>query len=474
MGKGGEPMETEKILLVDDDEINLMMTEMVLSEMGYMVTTAQSGEEAIALLRASHYDLLLLDVVMYPLTGLETLARIREIPEIKGIRTVFLTASSDRMDMTEAIRLGALDFIRKPALPENLLSIVRHALLIREKETILAVDDDEMSLLAVQELFGIRYDVRSAASGAEALREIEKEPPDLVLLDLHMPEMNGIEVLHRIRDIDACENLPVVFLTADTDSNTEADLFKEGAMDYIAKPFVMQVAMQRIRRILDLKHLQNSLHDEVDRKTKAFQESNEKLHNLSAQIVRALVGAIDAKDPYTNGHSARVAEYAREIARRLGMSANAIREVYNVAILHDVGKIGIPSTIINKSGKLTDEEYDLIKSHAMKGCSILKPISEMPSLSIGARWHHERYDGKGYPDGKAGEDIPEIARIICVADCYDAMSSDRSYRKALPQSLVRSEIERNKGTQFDPRIAEIMLQMIDEDKGYRMNGSHKD
>ena len=275
MGKDGEPMETEKILLVDDDEINLMMTEMVLSEMGYMVTTAQSGEEAIALLRASHYDLLLLDVVMYPLTGLETLARIREIPEIKGIRTVFLTASSDRMDMTEAIRLGALDFIRKPALPENLLSIVRHALLIREKETILAVDDDEMSLLAVQELFGIRYDVRCAASGAEALREIEKEPPDLVLLDLHMPEMNGIEVLHRIRDIDACENLPVVFLTADTDSNTEADLFKEGAMDYIAKPFVMQVAMQRIRRILDLKHLQNSLHDEVDRKTKAFQESNE-------------------------------------------------------------------------------------------------------------------------------------------------------------------------------------------------------
>ncbi len=466
-------MEKEKILLVDDDEINLMMTEMVLTEMGYAVTTAQSGEEAIALLRASHYDLLLLDVVMYPLTGIETLARIRETPEIKGIRTVFLTASSDRMDMTEAIRLGALDFIRKPALPENLLSVVRQSLLIREKETILAVDDDDMSLIAVQELFGIRYDVRCASSGAEALQEIEKDPPDLVLLDLHMPEMDGIEVLHRIRDIETCENLPVVFLTADTDADTEAELFKEGAMDFIGKPFVMQVAMQRIRRILDLKHLQDSLHDEVDRKTKAFQESNQKLHNLSEQIVRALTGAIDAKDPYTNGHSARVAEYAREIALRLGMSAKETAEVYNVAILHDVGKIGIPEEIINKPGKLSEEEYEMIKGHAMKGFTILQTISEMPSLSIGARWHHERYDGTGYPDGKAGNEIPEIARIICVADCYDAMSSDRSYRKALPQSLVRSEIERNKGTQFDPRVAEVMLQMIDEDKDYRMNGSRQ-
>lgn len=467
-------MKAEKILLVDDDEINLMMTEMVLSEMGYAVTTAQSGEDAIAMLRAAHYDLLLLDVVMYPLTGLETLARIREIPEIKGIRTVFLTASSDRMDMTEAIRLGALDFIRKPALPENLLSTVRRALLIREKETILAVDDDEMSLTAVQALFGIRYTVRCASSGAAALKEIEKEPPDLVLLDLHMPEMDGLEVLHRIRDIEACENLPVVFLTADTSADTEAELFKEGAMDFIGKPFVTQVAMQRIRRILDLKHLQDSLHDEVDRKTKAFQESNQKLNTLSAQIVRALAGAIDAKNPYTSGHSARVAAYAREIAARLGKSPKETAEIYKAAMLHDVGKIGIPSGILNKLGKLTDEEYELVQSHVLKGCAILEPISEMPLLSVGARWHHEKFDGTGYPDGKAGEDIPEIARIICVADCYDAISSDRSYRKALPQSLVRSEIERNKGTHFDPRIAEVMLQMIDEDKDYRMNGRRKE
>ena len=460
-----------KILLVDDNEINLMMTEMVLSEMHYEVTTALSGEEAIELLQNGPYDLMLLDIVMNGLSGIETLARIREMPGISGIRTIFLTSSSHMADMTEAIRLGALDFIRKPALPENLYSAVRQALLVREKDRILAVDDDEMNQIAIEELFGIRYDVHCVSSGAEALSELARERPDLVLLDLHMPDMNGLEVLKRIRDIESCENLPVVFLTADNDANTEAELFTAGAMDFIAKPLVLQVAMQRIRRILELKHLQDSLHDEVNRKTVALQESNQKLNNLSDQIIRALAGAIDANDSYTNGHSARVAEYSRELARRLGKSAAAVAEIYNIAFLHDVGKIGIPSTIINKPGKLTDEEFAIIKSHTMKGYEILKTISEMPELSIGARWHHERYDGTGYPDGKEGKNIPEIARIICVADCYDAMSSDRLYRKALPQHIVRDEIEKNKGTQFDPRIAEVMLQMIDEDKEYKMNGS---
>ncbi|MBQ8698360.1 MAG: response regulator [Schwartzia sp.] len=460
-----------KILLVDDNEINLMMTEMVLSEMHYEVATATSGEAAIEMLRQEPFDLLLLDIVMEGMSGIETLARIREMPEISGIRVIFLTSSSHMADMTEAIRLGALEFIRKPALPENLYSAVRQALSVRKKDTILAVDDDEMNLFAIEKLFGIRYDVRCVSSGAEALAALRQEKPELVLLDLHMPDMDGMEVMQRIRDIEHCENLPVVFLTADSDADTEAKLFNAGAMDFLAKPLVMQVAMQRIRRILELKHLQDSLYEEVNRKTVAVQESNRKINNLSDQIIRALSGAIDAKDSYTNGHSSRVAEYSRELARRLGKPRAAAAEIYNIALLHDVGKIGIPGSILSKPGKLTDEEFAVIKSHTMKGYEILKTISEMPELSIGARWHHERYDGKGYPDGKAGEDIPEIARIICVADCYDAMSSDRIYRGALPQHIVREEIENNSGTQFDPRVAEVMLQMIDEDKDYKMRGS---
>lgn len=195
---------------------------------------------------------------------------------------------------------------------------------------------------------------------------------------------------------------------------------------------------------------------------------HEKLNRISMQIVTALSGAIDAKDTYTNGHSTRVAGYSREIARRAGLSEEAQNDIYMMGLLHDVGKIGMPDAIINKPTKLTDEEYSIIKNHPIMGAGILKNITEFPKLVTGARWHHERYDGKGYPDGIAGEDIPVEARIIAVADAYDAMSSRRSYRNVLAQETVRSEVEKGKGTQFDPVFAEIMLAMIDEDTDYRM------
>lgn len=191
---------------------------------------------------------------------------------------------------------------------------------------------------------------------------------------------------------------------------------------------------------------------------------------LSIQTNEALAAAIDAKDRYTRGHSGRVAEYAREIARRYGLSKGKQNEIYMMGLLHDVGKIGIPDSIINKPSKLTAEEYEVIKTHPITGVSILSKTEEMPRMTIGAHWHHERYDGSGYPDGLSGEDIPIEARILAVADSYDAMSSTRSYRGILPQNIVREQIEKGKGTQFDPALAEIMLQIIDEDKEYKLHG----
>lgn len=189
---------------------------------------------------------------------------------------------------------------------------------------------------------------------------------------------------------------------------------------------------------------------------------------LFEQTATALVNAVDAKDPYSHGHSLRVAEYSAMIAKAYGMSEEECLKVYYAALLHDIGKIGIPISIINKNGKLTDEEYDIIKQHTVKGNQILSSINEYPYLSIGAHYHHERYDGKGYPDKLKGEDIPEIARIISVADAYDAMTSNRSYRTALPQDLVREEIVKGAGTQFDPKFAEIMRKLIDIDVEYQM------
>lgn len=166
---------------------------------------------------------------------------------------------------------------------------------------------------------------------------------------------------------------------------------------------------------------------------------------------------IDAKDKYTNGHSVRVAEYSREIARKLNKPEEYLHQIYYAGLLHDIGKIGVPDDIINKPSKLTDEEYSCIKKHPTIGYEILKKLPRLENITVGAYGHHERIDGKGYPQGLKGDDIPELARIIGVADVYDAMTSNRSYRKGLPQDVVRSELEQSKGTQLDEHFVDIML-----------------
>lgn len=194
----------------------------------------------------------------------------------------------------------------------------------------------------------------------------------------------------------------------------------------------------------------------------------EQLKQQNSDIIKTIVRIIDAMDRYTNGHSQRVANYSREMARRLGKSEEEQKDVYYAGLLHDVGKIRVPKEVINKPGKLNDEEFRQIKIHTITGFYILKEIYKEGAILHAAKFHHERFDGKGYPMGLSGENIPEVARIVGVADAYDAMASDRSYRKALPQQIVRHEIESGKGTQFDPKFADVMLEMIDEDKGYSM------
>lgn len=189
---------------------------------------------------------------------------------------------------------------------------------------------------------------------------------------------------------------------------------------------------------------------------------------FTLQMVTALARAVDAKDSYTNGHSQRVADYSKEISKRLNKDAEFQRRIYYMGMLHDIGKIGVPDSIINKTSHLTDEEYETIKTHPVIGAEVLQTITEIPNLYFGARWHHERYDGRGYPDGLVGDEIPLEARIIAVADAYDAMSSKRSYRDVLPQEKVKSELERAKRTQLDPYLANIMLEMMDEDATYKM------
>lgn len=218
----------------------------------------------------------------------------------------------------------------------------------------------------------------------------------------------------------------------------------------------------------ELETLRGELEDKIVIQTGELVTRQKEIKDLYIQTVTALSEAVDAKDRYTSGHSRRVAEYSRMLAARMGKTREEQEEIYRAGLLHDIGKIRIPVEIINKESKLTDEEYNIIKVHPVTGYHILRGISGSKLIAICAKYHHERYDGRGYPNGLVGEKIPEAARILGVADAYDAMTSNRSYRNALPQDVVRREIEKGRGTQFDPNIADIMLAMIDEDKDYKM------
>ena len=253
---------------------------------------------------------------------------------------------------------------------------------------VLAIDDDEMNLMLIEQILGDKYKVIKVADGPSALAYLADHTADIVLLDYMMPGMNGMEVLALLRANPATEQLPIIMLTGD-------------------------MAAERLAATL----------------------------RLFDELVFALAKAVDVKDAYTRGHSERVAQYSREMARRAGDTGERLDSIYSVGLLHDIGKIGIPVTIINKTTRLTDEEYAVIKAHTTMGADILDMVKEFPELSVGARSHHERWDGKGYPDGLAGKAIPRMARIISVADAYDAMTSRRSYRNALPQDESMSDRE---------------------------------
>ena len=281
--------------------------------------------------------------------------------------------------------------------------------------------------------------------------------------------MDGFELMRTLRRQPKFKDLPIIMLTSDQTQKAEAAVAMAGGTDIIRKPFIPIIVVKKVEQVLEMEYLHRNLKQEVHRQTQLAEERLAASERLFEETVMTLAKTIDAKDAYTRGHSQRVAAYARQIAEKLGWLEDEQRKIYFMGLLHDIGKIGVPEAIINKTTRLTDVEYGQIKQHTVIGSEILELIAEFPELAVGARSHHERYDGKGYPDGFAGSQIPVYARVIAVADAYDAMTSRRSYRDVLPQDVVRGEIAKGRGTQFDPQFADIMLQIIDEDSEYLLH-----
>ena len=322
-----------------------------------------------------------------------------------------------------------------------------------DKKLIYIIDDSKTILKHAEGVLIGSYRVSLFERGQEALDQMRLVPPDLVLLDINMPQMDGYAVFRRMRDSSELRKIPVIFLTADTKQESELMGFEMGAMDYITKPFAPLIMQSRIARILELDDLRKHLEQLVEAKADEIQK-------IFIQSITTITYAVDAKDRYTKGHSVRVAQYCLAMAKKLSWSKQDCLNLYYTALMHDIGKIGIPDTILNKPVKLTDEEYRLIRNHTTMGANILRPITMVPQICDGAKYHQERYDGKGYPCGLKGDDIPYVARIIGIADAYDAITSNRIYEKAQVTDYAVNELKKGRGTQFDPYLTDVMLEII--------------
>ena len=360
---------------------------------------------------------------------------------------------------------------------ENVLRQIDSAMSIRNKGNssqlerlkILVVDSDKDCQDSVRQAFRDQFQMDVVESSEQMFYYLHGGVlPDVILLDISDDGQDNHEALRELKRNEAFMDIPVAIMVSEHTHESMLQGISEGASEYLIKPLRMEIVMMRINRMLQLSRLQTNLQHEVYMRTKADKEKNQRIATLLDQVVDALGRTIDAKDKYTKGHSERVARYAVMIAKKLGCDEEQITSIKYAALLHDIGKIGIPDEIINKPDRLTEKEYAIVKAHPVLGADILQGITAVPGVYEAARWHHERYDGLGYPDGKRGMDIPDSVRIISVADAYDSMTSIRAYRQRMTQAMVRHEIEKGMGTQFDPIFANVMLEIIDGDKDFEL------
>lgn len=346
------------------------------------------------------------------------------------------------------------------------------------EHVILVVDDDKNNLLLAQKIFGKKYRIAAATSGMAAFKYLEKKMPDLILLDINMPQMDGFEVMGRLQGDARYNSIPVIFLTADDDSDTETRCFRAGAHDFVRKPFIADVACSRIDRVLELEDYHKRLEVMVKEQADEIKRNSEKISSMQEQVIIGMANLIELRDDSTGMHVKNTKRYVEMIAAKLHsrhfydeiLTDSYIKNMCKAAPLHDIGKIRISDLILQKPGRLTSEEFEEMKKHTIFGGEIIHEImgglEEDDYIKIAAdiaRFHHERWDGNGYPEGLSGEKIPLCARIMAFADVFDALYAERCYKKPVrPVSRVLEIIEEGKGTQFDPVITDVFLSLEDD------------
>ncbi len=343
------------------------------------------------------------------------------------------------------------------------------------EQIILVVDDDRTNLMYAQRILGGEYRVAAANSGAAAFRYLENHRPDLILLDLNMPEMDGIEAIERLKQTEEYKSIPVIFLTADRSAETETRCFQAGAVDFVGKPFAPEVLRSRVHKTMELEGYRNRLENMVEEQAEIITSRTRRLEEIQEAVIVGMANLIESRDGSTGKHVKNTQTYVYMLAQELksrGLFPETIDEPFiqmirKAAPLHDVGKIKVPDSILQKPARLTPDERIEMQKHTIYSREIIRSIIsdvEEPEyvkmIEDIAMYHHEFWNGEGYPMGLQGEEIPLAARIMALADVFDALAEERCYKPAIrPIERVMGIIEEGKGTQFDPVLADVFLSM---------------
>lgn len=325
---------------------------------------------------------------------------------------------------------------------------------MNRKTNLLVVDGSRTTMRHIDSIFGGYCQIHLARTGIEAMDVVEIKPIDIIIMNRNLPDMDGFDLLEKWHKERLTDDISVVIAGDERNKQQEVEALQKGAADYISMPFVPEILKLRVDHLVELHYYRKELESEIKKQKK-------KVSDLSFQAMITIAHTIDLKDRYGEGHSLRVALYSREIARRLGWTVEELENLYNVALLHDIGKIAIEDSILNKMGTLTEQEYESVKRHTKVGADIVKNTTFIPGIKEGISYHHERYDGTGYV-GLKGKNIPLIARILAVADAVTAMEEDRPFRRRLSSMELEKELISNKGKQFDPDIVNVAVEMLHE------------